>query len=268
MPLCSLRKQTNSREYSLTLTMLRIRWSCTLPGQRQNFRILVVDHNHPLWTYMAIQLSPLTASLTWAVNYTHLAVLPLRYSEGLVLPRVWWVNYPMSGDSWGRVSIQNAALQCSGNVYGAKTWTMLKSDLQKIEAFHMSCHRCILGIRWYDFMSNADVVDRIPEESIAAQVQRRRVALFGHVRWLSDAVPANVALRLCINAWAGRQVNTGPTWKRQHDCPRKTWVRQVELDSGITADAAWTADADRDMWRALRPTAGHAVQWVREWYIY
>jgi len=39
-----------------------------------------------------------------------------------------------------------------------------------------------------------------------------------------------------------------------------TRVHQVELDSGITADAEWTAAADRDTCRALRPTAGHAVQ--------
>jgi len=47
---------------------------------------------------------------------------------------------------------------------------------------------------------------------------------------------------------------------------RKTCVRQelVELDSGITADAACTAAADRDTWsRALlRPTADHAVQYT------
>jgi len=38
------------------------------------------------------------------------------------------------------------------------------------------------------------------------------------------------------------------------------YVRQVELDSGMTADAAWIAAADRDTRRALRPTAGQSVQ--------
>jgi len=54
----------------------------------------------------------------------------------------------------------------------------------------------VLPIRWYDFISNAEVVDRTREESIAIQVQRCRLALFGHVRRLSDTVPANAALRL------------------------------------------------------------------------
>jgi len=69
---------------------------------------------------------------------------------------------------------------------------------------------------------------------------------------------------VCVYARAGCQVDARPTWKRQRGRPRNTWVRQVELDSGITADAAWTAAADRDTWRALWPTAGHAVQSVSE----
>jgi len=89
---------------------------------------------------------------------------------------------------------------------------------------------------------------------------QRRLAFFEHVRRLSDTVPANAALRLCIDARVGRRVDVRATWKRQRGRPRNTWVRQVELDSGITADASWTAAADRDTWRALRPTAGQAVQ--------
>jgi len=86
----------------------------------------------------------------------------------------------------------------------------------EIEPFHMSCQRRILGIRWYDFISNAEVVDRTREESIATQVQRRRLVLFGHVRLLTDTFPANAALRLCrpIDARVGRRVDVRPTWKR------------------------------------------------------
>jgi len=113
---------------------------------------------------------------------------------------------------------------------------------------------------WYDFISNAEVFDRTREGSIAEQVQRRRLALYGYVCRLSDTVPANAALSLCIDARVGRRVDVRPTWKRQRGRPRNTWVRQVELDCRMTADAAWTAAADRYTWRALRPKAGHAVQ--------
>jgi len=77
---------------------------------------------------------------------------------------------------------KNVALLKSVLLYGAEIWTMLKSDGQKIEAFHMCCQRRILGIRWYDFISNDEIVNQTCEESIAAHVQRRRLTLFGYVR--------------------------------------------------------------------------------------
>jgi hypothetical protein len=152
------------------------------------------------------------------------------------------------------------ALVKSVLLYGAETWTMLKSDEQKLEAFHMSCQRHILGIRWYDFITNVEVVARTQQENLAAQIQRRRLAVFGHVRRLPDTVQAHTALRLSIDARSGRRVDGRLQWKRPRGRPRNTWVRQVELDIGMTADTAWNIAAERDEWRALRPTAGHAVQ--------
>jgi len=75
----------------------------------------------------------------------------------------------------------------------------------------------------------AEVVDGTREESIATQVQRRQLALFGHVRRLPDTVPANAALRLWIDARVGRRVDARPTWKRQRGRHRNTGVRRVEF---------------------------------------
>jgi len=151
------------------------------------------------------------------------------------------------------------ALAKSVLLYGAETWTVLKSDEQKLEAFHMSCQRRILGIRWYNFITNAEVVACTHQENLATQVQKRRLALFGHVRRLSDMTPAHAALRLSVDARSGRPIGGSSQWKRPRGRPRNTWVHQVELDTGVPADTAWSVAADRDAWRALRPIAGHAV---------
>jgi len=42
------------------------------------------------------------------------------------------------------------------------------------------------------------------------------------------------------------------------------WVR----DTGLTAADAWALADDRSTWRALRPTAGYAQQWVSEWCLW
>jgi len=45
-------------------------------------------------------------------------------------------------------------------LYGSETWTMRKVDSDRIQCFHMQALRRILGIRWYDKVSNAEVNER------------------------------------------------------------------------------------------------------------
>jgi len=54
-------------------------------------------------------------------------------------------------------------------------------------------------------------------------------------------------------------------WNRPAGRPRTTWMSQIMRDTGLTAADAWAVADDRSTWRALRPTAGYAQQWVSEW---
>ena len=146
-----------------------------------------------------------------------------------------------------------SALVKSVLLYGAETWTKLKSDEQRREAFHMSCQCRILGICWYDFTTNAEVVGRTHQVNLATQIQKRRLAVSGRVRRLPHTVPAHTAL--CLATDDGLMVV-----RNGSDCEGITETRgQVEIDISMSADTAWNAAADCDEWRALRPTAGHGV---------
>jgi len=63
--------------------------------------------------------------------------------------------------------------------------------------------------------------------------------LFGHVRRLQGTVPAHETLRLAVNTRAGRRPDVRLEWKRPRGRPRHTWIRQLEVDVGLAADAAW-----------------------------
>ena len=76
----------------------------------------------------------------------------------------------------------------------------------------------------------------------------RRISVFGHVRRLQESVPAHAALRLVVNSGAGHRPDDRPAWKRPRGRPRQTWIRQLEIDVGLTADAAWDIAGDRDVW--------------------
>jgi len=150
------------------------------------------------------------------------------------------------------------ALVISVLLYGSETWTLLKADERRLEAFHMNCQRRILGIRWFHFVTNASVTSQTGEEGLAIRICRRRLSIFGHVRRLPEATPAHSALRLAVDARTGGKPDIRPEWKRQRGRPCRTWVQQIEDDTGLNANDAWRIAHDRKSWRALRPVAGQA----------
>ena len=62
-----------------------------------------------------------------------------------------------------------------------------------------------------------------------------------------------MAMRLAVDTRAGGRPDNNPHWKRRPGRPRHTWIRQVEFDTGTSADVAWDIAVDRCSWRALRP---------------
>jgi len=80
-------------------------------------------------------------------------------------------------------------------LYGCETWTILKTDERKLEAFHMSCQRRILRIRWFHRVTNAEVTSQTEQEDLTSHIHRRRAAVFGHVRQLPEEAPGQMAMR-------------------------------------------------------------------------
>ena len=109
-------------------------------------------------------------------------------------------------------------------LHGAETWTLLKSEEQKLEAFNMSCQRRILGIRWYDFVTNATITNRSGQESVRDKITRRRHAMFGHVRRLPEVTAAHMALHLAVKARTGHRPTTGRS-------ETSTWPASPSVDA-------------------------------------
>jgi len=84
-------------------------------------------------------------------------------------------------------------------LYGCETWTILKTDEWTLEAFHMSCQRRILGIRWFHRVTSAEVTSQTEQEDLTGHICRRRVAVFGHVRRLLEETPGRMAMQLAVD---------------------------------------------------------------------
>jgi len=103
-----------------------------------------------------------------------------------------------------------------------------KSTRLRTELF--SDHCC----GWFHFVTNASVTSQTGEEGLPIRICRRRLSIFGHGRRLPEATPAHSALRLAVDTPAGGKPDIRPEWKRQRGRPCRTWVQQIEDDTGST----------------------------------
>ena len=126
----------------------------------------------------------------------------------------------------------------------------------------MTCQRRILGIRWNDFITNKAVADSRNLPSILSTIATRRHSIFGHIRRLPDNTPARTTLKLVVDSRSGDTPHHD--WNRPAGRQRTTWMSQIVRDTGLAAADAWAIADDRSTWRALRPTAVYAQQWVSE----
>ena len=144
-------------------------------------------------------------------------------------------------------------------LYASETWTTTKLDLARLQAFHMRSQRYILGVRWQDHVSNAEIYARTRLSHIGSTIQARRHSLFGHVVRLPPTVPSNAILRLCRDVSMNRRVPVG--WRRPRGRPRDTWVSQLKRDTGVPIATSWSRAEDRQLWRAdATALAGYAIQ--------
>ena len=66
-------------------------------------------------------------------------------------------------------------------LYGSETWTLLKGDMSRLEAFEMWCFRRMLRISYIERVTNDEVLRRIGEQrAILKTIKRRRDKLIGH----------------------------------------------------------------------------------------
>jgi len=116
-------------------------------------------------------------------------------------------------------------------VHGAETWTLLKEDSCRLQAFHMTCQRRILGVRWNDFVTNRAVADSTNLPSILSTIAARRHSFFGHIRRLSTNTPAHKALKLAVDSKSGDIPQHD--WNRPAGRPWTTWMSHIVRDTGL-----------------------------------
>ena len=67
-------------------------------------------------------------------------------------------------------------------MYGCESWTIKKSEHQKINAFELRCWRRLLRVPWTARRSNQSIIKEIsPEYSLEGLMLRLKLQYFGHL---------------------------------------------------------------------------------------
>ncbi|KAI8494844.1 hypothetical protein Bbelb_274490 [Branchiostoma belcheri] len=129
-------------------------------------------------------------------------------------------------------------------MYNAETWTLTATHELRVNAFDTRCLRRLLGIRWFDRVSNATLCDITKQPPLTSKIRLARLRLFGHIaRAVPPLEPAALLRELAPT-----------TWSRPRGRPRRTWCDQLKddlLTVSLNLDTAWEAAQDRTTWRSI-----------------
>ena len=73
-------------------------------------------------------------------------------------------------------------------MYGCESWTVKKSEGQRIDAFQLWCWRRLLRVPWTARRSNPSILKEIsPEYSSEGLMLKLKLQYFGHLMWRTDS---------------------------------------------------------------------------------
>ena len=125
--------------------------------------------------------------------------------------------------------------------YSSASWTLAKAQKQRLDAFNTKALRRILGVRWYDYFTNASILIRTGQPPLTITIRKLRLSAFGHICRLQPGTQAIDIL-----------ASTPPTsWRRPRGRPPLRWADQIIKDTQMSLSDAVITTQDRPSWRSL-----------------
>ena len=143
-------------------------------------------------------------------------------------------------------------------LYGAETWTTHVCHEKRLNAYHLRCLRRIMGINWWDKVTNEEVLKRAGSRSLFQSLKTRRMRWLGHLRRMPDGrLPKDI---LFSELRHGRRGRARPLLRFKD-------VAKRDLNDLAIDVTEWEHLAqDRLKWRSAIKTSGERLEslWLRK----
>ena len=65
--------------------------------------------------------------------------------------------------------------------YSSASWTFTKAQKKRLDAFNTKALRRIVGVRWYDYVTNASILTRTGQPTLTTTIRKLRLGAFGQI---------------------------------------------------------------------------------------